>query len=129
MMTSSQAGARVMGRWCLIASIALYAIAYTMTHLPPNRVPGTGWFNDKLLHATGYTALGLMTFLTLMMRNRRRTWTTVVGTWAWLIGYAFFDEATQPLVGRDFEWNDLAADGAGALLGIVIVFLVIRRWK
>jgi VanZ family protein len=34
--------------------------------------------------------------------------------------YAAFDETTQPLVGRDFDWLDLAADGMGALLGALL---------
>jgi len=40
----------------------------------------------------------------------------------WICLYAVFDEATQPLVGREFDFLDITADLLGASLG-ALVFL------
>lgn len=102
--------------------------AFVMTHLPPSRVPGGGLINDKLLHCVGYLALGVVTMLTLaFLRGRRPVGGMIPGVWIAMLGYALLDESTQPLAGRTFEWGDLAADGTGALLGIVVVVLLSRQ--
>ena len=99
-----------------------------MTHLPPSRVPGGGWINDKVMHLAGYTGLGLATLWALAMLSRRIVGGGVFfGAWLGMLGYALFDEVTQPMVGRSFEWGDLAADAAGAMVGLSLALLLVRR--
>ncbi|MCA9254811.1 MAG: VanZ family protein [Phycisphaerales bacterium] len=107
---------------------ALYVAAFVMTHLPPSRVPGGGWINDKVMHLAGYTGLGLATLWALAMLSRRIVGGGVFfGAWLGMLGYALFDEVTQPMVGRSFEWGDLAADAAGAMVGLSLALLLVRR--
>jgi VanZ family protein len=42
--------------------------------------------------------------------------------------YAVFDETTQPMFSRVFDWLDLAADTAGVLLGLGLIVVARRVW-
>lgn len=116
-------------RWSVAGCVVVYAAAFVMTHLPPNRVPGAGLINDKILHCTGYCGLGLALLWTLAVRRRWHVGPMLFfGAWVAILGYALFDESTQPIVGRDFEWGDVAADAIGSLIGIVIAVWIVR-WR
>ncbi len=107
---------------------ALYLAAFVLTHLPPNRVPGGGLINDKLMHLVGYGGLGFATMWTLAILRRRTPMRPgFFGAWGAMLCYALFDESTQPIVGRSFEWSDLAADATGAVLGLLLALLIVRR--
>ncbi|MCA9255783.1 MAG: VanZ family protein, partial [Phycisphaerales bacterium] len=84
--------------------------------------------NDKLMHLVGYGGLGFATMWTLAIRRRRASlWPGFFGAWVAMLCYALFDESTQPIVGRSFEWSDLAADATGAALGLLLALLIVRR--
>ncbi len=50
-----------------------------------------------------------------------------VGIFAAVTAFGLFDEATQPLTGRDFDWFDWLADSVGAFAGIALYESVRRR--
>ncbi|MEM7074879.1 MAG: VanZ family protein [Pseudomonadota bacterium] len=93
--------------FCLTGLMAA-GIAYVML-LPPET--GTAPFPhfDKALHALVF-ALLVLPLCTIRPRHAR--WMLPVGL---LFGAAI--EAIQPQFGRGAEWLDLAADGAGLILG------------
>lgn len=90
-----------------------------MTHLPPQKDPTPSALPDTLKHFAGFLALGLATAWMRQDRTsgRARAW---VGWYAFLVGYAAFDEWTQPLAGRSCELRDWLADAAGAACGLVL---------
>ncbi|MFH1418722.1 MAG: VanZ family protein [Planctomycetota bacterium] len=100
--------------------LATWATAFVVTHLPPSEPPAQPLINDKLLHFTGFTALGVLTawrhadVLRPISRRLMVFWLLV------LIAYGFADEVTQELVRRSFEWFDWVADGIGAAFGISV---------
>lgn len=115
-------------RWTLRTVLWLGCLmsAFVVTHLPPSRIPSRGVFNDKVMHLTGFTALGLVTVWRLgserhpIGTRRFLAWFTV------LIVYAVVDEMTQPMIGRSCELGDWLADACGAALGMG-VGLLFRR--
>lgn len=112
----------------VLVCVSLYAAAFVMTHLPPGRVPGGGLINDKILHLAGYAGLGFATLWTIAILGRSASGLSrLFCAWAGMLCYALADEWTQPYVGRSFEWSDLAADAVGALVGLSLAMLIVRR--
>ncbi len=87
---------------------------------------------DYLAHALGYAvfALTLVWGASSGWANRL-TPTGVMGVWTIAFLYAVSDEFHQSFVpGRQASVGDVAADSAGAFLGLVIVCLVMKgRWR
>jgi VanZ family protein len=106
--------------WVLTA--VYWAVIFTLTHLPPNRVPH-GPSNDKLEHLGAYFVLSLMLGATLWVAlpARRRLLPVIVFVAAAL--YGAFDEFTQIPVGRDAEFMDWCADISGAAAAGMILFV------
>lgn len=69
-------------------------------------------FTDKQLHAMAFAAL----IFPLALSNPRRA----VAFLPAYIAFGAMIELVQPLVGRSGEWADLAADGAGAGVGLLL---------
>jgi len=88
-----------------------WALCFLLTHLPPSSLPSAVSSFDKFAHVLGYAILGLLLFQKLKK---------AVTVYFILLAYSFFDEATQPLVGRSFEVFDLLADNLGSLLGVSV---------
>lgn len=44
------------------------------------------------------------------------------------LAFAVFDETTQPMFSRVFDWLDLAADALGVLLGVGLIAAARRVW-
>ncbi len=93
-----------------------WVFAYTATHIPAERVPDLH-ASDKTMHAVGYFVLAAGFLLTLRL-YRKPLATRVIWCGVIFACYALFDELTQELVGRSFEWLDIAADLAGAAAAI-----------
>lgn len=101
--------------------------AFTATHLPPPTKPFPPLVHDKWLHAIGFAGLGFFT-LWRLATTKKAIPARVLGLWCLaLLAYGAFDEITQPLAGRSCEFSDWLADGTGAAIGSVIVFLWHRR--
>ncbi len=126
-MSDEASGRDASGRRFWVACVLLYVASFAVTHLPPGQIPGRVGLNDKLAHMVGFAALGIATAVTVQRSIRHRTVAMWFGVWAAMLGYAFMDEATQPWVGRSFEWLDVAADGLGAASGIGAVSLYLWR--
>lgn len=115
-------------RRLLLLTALAYIFAYTATHVPAHRIPGALNPHDKLMHGLTYFVLGLLSCLWLCRAQPELSRSTH-GMLSMLIVsiYALFDEVTQPIVRRTFEFADLVADWTGAALGIVIASAVVGR--
>ncbi|MFO6423330.1 VanZ family protein [Motilimonas sp. KMU-193] len=99
--------------WLWLSAIILVLISvlslYPIASLPP--VPGT----DKTHH---FIAYALLAFPVALMRPRR--WLLLV------LGYLVYSgliEIIQPYVNRYGEWLDLAANGLGLVIGVLLASL------
>ncbi len=115
-------------RWPLVCVAAYWCVLFLATHWPNPFPPGgTPKYPDKLVHFTAYAGLALLGVLALARapagtRRRVSGWRSM-GVLALVVGYGLFDEITQPVTGRDFEWLDWAADCAGATTGTILSIL------
>lgn len=115
-------------RWPLGCLAAYWCVLFLATHWPNPFPPGgTPKYPDKLVHFSAYAFLAFLGVFALAWvrtegRERVSVWRSL-GVLAIVIAYGFFDELTQPLTGRDFEWLDWAADCAGASCGTIISYL------
>jgi VanZ family protein len=102
------------------------AAAFVTTHLPPPKLHLPPNIGDKVMHCAGYAALGILTIWRtgdMLGKNKLRL---LVISFAGLAVYGIFDEATQPIFGRTFEWLDWAADLIGAAMGIAVIVACYR---
>ena len=94
--------------------ILLWAGAFTLTHLPPAKVPDFH-ASDKTLHLVGFAGLATVFGVTMLAygvpRRRRLLWLFAV-----MLLYAAFDELTQPLTGRTADFHDWLFDAAGTTI-------------
>ncbi|NOE39919.1 hypothetical protein GU269_17755 [Vibrio cholerae] len=74
---------------------------------------------DKAEHTLAYLVLTLLGCAGLS----RRVWIAPL----LLFGFGVVAEFVQESIGREFSWADMAANGAGVLLGVVI-YALICRW-
>ena len=106
--------------------LAALAIVFWLSSL--QRVPAAEYFWDKLLHAVGYAALGVLALRAFhggFARPRLRP-TMLAGLVVVLWGVS--DEFHQSFVpGRDPSALDVAADAVGFLFAVVIVRLWAAR--
>ncbi len=108
-------------------TIGYWLFLFTMTHLPPSKVPEIG-VNDKLEHFGAYGLLAGGLFLSIWgtsPHTQKATWLTYLIC----LAYGAFDEITQaiPFIGRSCELNDWFADAIGAAIAVTILTLI-RRW-
>ena len=98
-------------------ALSYLVFMYIMTHLPM-RFDGAG---DKLLHFLAFMALGFFAGFAIQMHLRHRGYYAyILPTIVFGLAYAWFDEVTQPLVGRWFDLQDILADGIGLVSGMLI---------
>lgn len=102
----------------LRVAVIVWVVIVTWTSLMPiDSVPGAASVSDTLLHAIAYAVLGALAVLALRRPRPVRVWIAVVA-------FGLLIEILQARTGyRSFEWRDLAADAAGAALGISLVVL------
>ena len=101
---------------------------FIMSHLPQQHIPRTlELAGDKLLHTSAFLVLGFLLSLARQLRVRSYGWYAyVIPTFVFGLLYGWFDELTQPLVGRYYDLMDLAVDGLGLVMGILL-FEGVRR--
>ena len=109
----------------IIWSICM-AGAFVATHIPAPDVHRYRLPSDKLMHFLGFAALGIATVWRLAGPRSRIGLRPAVYWCLGLIAYGLFDEATQPIVGRAFQWTDWFADAAGAVAGMAAMMAVYR---
>lgn len=97
--------------WWLFPMALLFYLC--LTKHPP-QVPVNIPHFDKVEHFTAYVLLGLWYF-----RSQKR-WTQLLLVSAVLMAIGIAIEYLQDLVGRDFEYADMAADGVGILTGLLL---------
>lgn len=107
-------------RWILIAFVVWTLTLLTATHWPGLAIHGPFTRTDLVVHGSVYLLWTLL-FAFGPMRNRPVPLILVAG-----VLFAAFDESTQPLFRRDFDWLDLAADSLGVVVA-TLVFLWARR--
>ena len=79
-------------------------------------VPG----GDKLAHFVAYALLALLLAAAWGSRGPVPNWPVLVAILAFTLGYAAFDELTQPLFGRYCSSADWIADACGAVVGLAV---------
>ena len=109
-------------------ALSYLVFMFIMTHLPKQTVPRTlASANDKLLHALAFLVLGFVLSFAMRVRARHYGWYAyAIPTFVFGFLYAWFDELTQPWVGRYFDLQDLAFDGLGLAMGMLL-FEGVRR--
>lgn len=107
--------------WVLAARIAFVGCVVVIAWaslLPPEQIPSGPEMSDKAVHAFGYALLGALAVASGL------GWPAAVAV---AVGIGFALEVVQRLTGyRSFEWADLAADAAGALVGALLMIVVVR---
>jgi len=116
--------------WICCLSLAAYVAALVLaTHWPPQRFPRLPFridVPDKLAHFGAYALLVLLVVVTALSfsafrRLRPLHWAGIACVGLTLLaGLGLCDELTQPLVGRQFDWWDWAADLAGAATAAIL---------
>ncbi|MFM8571898.1 MAG: VanZ family protein [Pirellula sp.] len=110
-----------------LIAIAYLVFMFVMTHLPKERIPKSlNQAGDKTLHVLAFLGLGLLASIAIQLRlkglgpNRFGWYAYLFSTLLLGIAYAWFDELTQPLVGRHFDLEDLLADAIGLISGMLL---------
>jgi len=108
----------------LIVLIVYWLAIFTVTHLPPSKLPHVG-VNDKVEHFVGYGILGALFYLTVWAYRPefRHAWLLVVVT---AMCYGAIDEWLQLAVGRTCELADWLADVGGSVIAVIVLSSV--RW-
>jgi VanZ family protein len=101
---------------------------FVLTHWPKEAMPeGPAFMHlDKVIHFLLYTILGfLLSHREFDALNYRKQ---VLIVFSILAAYGFFDEFTQPYIGRTAEFLDWIADICGVAAGITLHWkLVIKK--
>lgn len=124
---------RARPRWPVGLLAAYWCVLFLATHWPNPYPPGgTPDYPDKLVHFTAYAVLAFLGVFALAWvpgenGDRVSGWRSL-GLLAVVIAYGLFDEVTQPITGRDFEWLDWAADCAGSSCG-ALASVVWNSWR
>lgn len=112
-------------RWSVRCLAGFWLLLVILTHWP-NPWPNSGepQHFDKLVHFSLYGVLATLAVHVVTIRSvtypRHLTLGRNIDVLALVVAFALFDEATQPLTGRDFDWFDWLADSLGALTAIVL---------
>lgn len=110
-------------QWTLYLITGAYWIfIFTLTHLPPSKLPQTH-VSDKLAHFAVYSILGILLFLCISLRNIKPLKVALLVI-VIAATYGALDELTQPYFQRDcsiYDWYaDLGGTVTAALLGTLV---------
>ena len=110
--------------------LVLYTLALlTGTHWPGLTPPGQEVFRtDLVIHFGMMCVLTWLLFAAGLVGARRAIGARLVLTFLVVLGFAGFDELTQPLFGRTADWVDFGVDAAGALMGCGMIWAWWRVW-
>ena len=111
-----------------VAWIIYTTALLTATHWPGLTIKGPIDRTDLIIHAGVFCIWTCLLYATRWIGGctcgtRRLVWTGVAA-----ICFATFDESTQPLFRRVFDWWDLAADYTGVLLALALLTATQRIW-
>lgn len=109
--------------WRAALAISALAIMYLATTNEPNPIPSSQ--NDKLNHLVAFIQLTIVS--RLAWPDLSRVWITLG-----VMGFGLAIEVTQAqLPYREFSLLDLAADGAGVAIGLLLCAFIFSRdrWK
>ncbi|MFP6761972.1 MAG: VanZ family protein [Planctomycetaceae bacterium] len=116
--------------WLSLIVAVYWLLMFVATHIPnPSGLMPPG-LSDKVLHAVAFFVLYVL--LSLRQRCLDQQWPDPQRHRILLVltvGYAACDELLQalPLIGRQADWRDWAADCAGLLLAAILVDWLRRR--
>jgi VanZ family protein len=115
--------------------LAVYVLMLlAATHFPAHHWPGIR-VPDKIAHFGAYGLLAtLVVVAAVSFRSVRRLgatgWATLaIGGLLLLACFGLCDEWTQPIVGRQFDWLDWAADLGGIAAAVTVAAIVVRKVK
>lgn len=103
--------------WLLVAAVCVSSL------VPGQMLPLQG-YNDKVLHATTYCAL-MLWFSGLYIRSRSLL---AVAGFLFLLGLSLDIAQGVATSYRTFDLLDIAANGGGILVGLVLARLVFAGW-
>lgn len=109
------------------ALLAYWLTLLVATHVPKDTPLMPGPNSDKLAHVGAFAILAWLFAMTWQASTGYLTGAHL--RWGWFVITLFgaFDEVTQPLFGRQASIADWLADGAGAILGLML-FKASRDW-
>ena len=114
----------------LICALSWAALIYYLSDQPSIELTPVFEHQDKLFHVTAYFVLG---FLTLgAMPSGPRGYASGPTAWAIILAglYGVLDEYHQSFIpGRDASVHDVAADLTGVLLGVGLLFYLVRQFS
>ncbi len=102
-----------------VVFVGCTAALLVATHWPGLAIKGPISRTDLVIHAGVFAAWTLLLGLTGWVRTRRLV---LMG-----VCFAIFDETTQPMFSRVFDWWDLGADIAGVLMGAGVFSVLFVR--
>lgn len=102
-----------------VVFVGCTAALLVATHWPGLAVKGPISRTDLVIHVCVFAAWAFLLGLTGWVKPWRLV---LVG-----VCFAVFDETTQPLFSRVFDWSDLGADIAGVLVGSGVFSLLFVR--
>ena len=100
-------------------SIVLFSLLLLALVIP---VPELGRELDNILdmlHTPIFALLGFALFLFLHKRVKFSNGRLMLLCWVSVFSFGVFIEVAQPLIGRSASWQDIWADGCGALAGVI----------
>jgi VanZ family protein len=109
-----------------IPLVLYWIVLFVATTLPGNDVPSLG-VSDKIEHFTAYMVLSVLLCFTYLFQKKFRLLSSrpFLMTILTVTVYGALDELHQLLVpGRSCDILDLTADVTGALLGLLLVFII-----
>jgi len=118
--------------WLLVTVWA--AIILVLCGMPPQDVDKVKFFDlpymDKIVHFALYFVLAMLVMAVLTLNSHLKTsrWTYIITITICLL-YGWLIEVLQRAFfpGRSFEWLDVVADTAGAVVG-VLLYKKVSRW-
>lgn len=125
-------GLKNIRRYHIYLALGFYWIFLLIaTSLPSTSLPQT-LLSDKIQHTLAFMILGILLTLTLKTQQKYNTLKLYAYSFAIIIGmiYALFDELHQLFIpGRYCEFVDWIADVIGVVLGVGIVYMLIKYVK
>ncbi len=111
--------------------IVYWIVLFTATSIPEESVPSFG-VGDKVNHFSAYFILSILLYLTLSFQEKSvfvRS-NAVLLTALIILLYGVLDELHQMFIpGRSAELLDWLADAVGAICGILVISLLLKKFK
>jgi VanZ family protein len=115
---------RVFNHWLFwyVVGFLLVAVVLVASLVPTRDLPSVS-VNDKIEHFGAYAALALWFGGLTEPRNYYR-----LSLWLLVMGGGIEIAQGAMNIGRQAEWNDFFADGAGVVAGLALCLMGLRHW-